>query len=110
MAVFPGNPLMCTGIVFWVFFLFSRLTWSHHMWFQVKLTQRVTLSLVGVSCKYKQIFFNLRYFLLLPTRTSSTQLPLAFLNTLYIPLIPEHNRPLVRPDLPNDVIVCVDVY
>lgn len=35
----------------------------------------------------------------------NTQLLLAFLNTLYRDLIPEHQRSLVRPDLPNYVIV-----
>lgn len=35
----------------------------------------------------------------------NTQLLLSFLNTLYRDLIPEHQRGLVRPDLPNDVIV-----
>lgn len=39
----------------------------------------------------------------------NTQLLLAFLNTLYRDLIPEHQIGLVRQDLPNCVIVCDNV-
>lgn len=31
MAVFPGNPLMCTGIVFWVFFIFQTYMVPSHV-------------------------------------------------------------------------------